>query len=196
MKDIFYADNRDLVKWSLLLRLAELHDVQRILQIVYYRSSQFDRITIDNHEFDIPQEVIDHFRNVRNITCIRSRARVSVFDTPFQNRREYLELVIKFISSFSRERCIIFLDPDTGLEPQNPSLDHVLGSEAKTIWDEIKEGDILVFYQHQTNRSGQPWIEPKRIQLAKAIQVSTDSLKIAFGPSIARDVVFYFIKKA
>jgi len=56
--------------------------------------------------------------------------------------------------------------------------------------------DILVFYQHQTNRNGQPWIEPKKMQLANAIGVDESYVKVANGDSIAHDVAFYFLPKS
>lgn len=90
----------------------------------------------------------------------------------------------------------MFLDPDTGLEPQNPALDHVLGTEARAIWNAMKVGDVFAFYQHQTNRAGQPWIEPKRLQLAQALGVAEPAIKIASGPDIAQDVVFFYVQKA
>ena len=195
MRDIFYADKRDLVKWSVLLRLAALNGIQRILQIAYYRWSNFERIIIDGEEHDIPEEVIDHFRNIRNAEKINSDVKVSILCEEFINRKKYVEVAVHFVRSYSNERCIVFLDPDTGLEPQTPTLKHVLASEVWAIWKEIKEADILVFYQHQTNRRGEPWIETKRRELARAIEVSTESIKVAHAPLIARDVAFYFIKK-
>jgi hypothetical protein len=60
----------------------------------------------------------------------------------------------------------------------------------------MKNGDVFAFYQHQTNRAGQPWIEPKRSQLAEALQVQPDAIKKAQAPDIANDVVFFFIQKA
>jgi len=38
MKDIWYADKRDLVKWSVLLKLDEINQIDRISQIAYYRN--------------------------------------------------------------------------------------------------------------------------------------------------------------
>lgn len=122
--------------------------------------------------------------------------RVTVFDPVFQDRAVHQQPVLAFLPAFAQERCIVFLDPDTGLEPRNPTLDHVLGSEAQAIWDVMKSGDVFAFYQHQTNRAGQPWIEPKRLQLAQAIGVPEQALKIASGPDIAQDVVFFYVEKA
>jgi hypothetical protein len=196
MRDRWYADNRDLIKWGVLLRLAGSFEAPRILQLTFYRPSEFGQLVIDGQAHNIPEEVIAHFRNLRTIGSISSEIRVTVFDPVFEDRSTHLQAVLALLPAFGRERCIVFLDPDTGLEPQNPSLDHVLNCEAGTIWTNMKNGDVFAFYQHQTNRAGQPWIEPKRSQLAEALQVQPDSIKMAQAPDIANDVVFFFIQKA
>lgn len=196
MRDRWYADNRDLIKWGILLQLAGRFEAPRILQLAFYRPSEFGQLIIDGQAHNIPEEVIAHFRNLRTIGSISSEIRVTVFDPVFEDRSTHLLAVLALLPAFGRERCIVFLDPDTGLEPQNPSLDHVLNDEAGTIWTNMKSGDVFAFYQHQTNRAGQPWIEPKRSQLAEALQVQHDVIKIAQAPDIANDVVFFFIQKA
>ena len=196
MRDLWYADNRDLIKWGVLLRLAWSFEASHILQLAFYRPSEFGQLVIDGQTHNIPEEVIAHFRNLRTIGSISSKIRVTVFDPVFKDRPTHLQAVLALLPAFGRERCIVFLDPDTGLEPQNPSLDHVLNDEAGTIWTNMKNGDVFAFYQHKTNYAGQPWVEPKRSQLAEALQVQSDAIKLAQAPDIANDVVFYFIQKA
>ena len=204
MRDIWYGDGRDLVKWSALFHLAEEHHAKRVLQIAYYRPSTFPTITMDGRRFDLPPDVINHFRDIRKIEGIKSKIRVSVLDLLFEDRVSYLAGAIKFIASFSQEKCLVFLDPDTGLEPErSPGVEHVLASEARAVWDSMKARDVFVFYQHQTNRNGQPWVEPKRIQLERALGLPCNSLKTASrtpkkkksGLEIAPEVVFYCCEK-
>ena len=195
MRDKFYSDNRDLVKWAVLHRIAEKFQAKRILQLAFYRPSEFANVVIDGEEHDIPHEVLAHFRELKTITNMNSRIGVTVFDKLFVDRDSYLKAVIEFLSRF-KQRCVVFLDPDTGLEPQNPSLDHVLESEAKAIWKATKSGDVYVFYQHQTNRAGRPWIEPKRKQLEMALGLPEQSIKIAHSPDVARDVVFFYKQRS
>jgi len=195
MRDKFYADNRDLVNWAILHQLAEIFQAQRILQLAFYRQSEFANIIIDGQEYNVSQEVLAHFRDLRTISNINSEICVNVFYDLFEHRGSYMEAVKDFLSRFMQERCVVFLDPDTGLEPQHPSLDHVLESEAKAIWETMKSGDIYVFYQHQTNRAGRPWIEPKRRQLEETLRLPEQSIKIAQGPQIAHDVAFFYKQK-
>jgi hypothetical protein len=91
---------------------------------------------------------------------------------------------------------LVFFDPDTGLEPPNdPGLEHVLGAEVRQVWEYMKTNDTLAFYQHQTNRNGQPWIDPKRMQLAEALGVDEERVLVGQALKIARDVAFFYAKK-
>jgi len=172
-----------------------MFDVRRIVQLAFYRPSTFGQLVIDGQPHDLPADVISHFRDLRTIGGISSEVRVTVFDPTFDDRDTYVEAVLALLPAFARERCIVFLDPDTGLEPRNPGLEHVLNSEARAIWDRTKEGDVFVFYQHQTNRTGQPWIMQKRSQLATALDVDAAAIRVANAPEIVDDVVFFFIQR-
>lgn len=197
MKDIWYTDKRDLVKWSVLLKLAEINQMDKILQIAYYRESRFEEIQIGGMNHMIPDAVLHHFRRIQNIRKLKSTVRVSVFDESFGNRDEYHNNVIIYLAKYKNFKCIVFLDPDTGLQPPKgrAGLQHVSDSEIQKVWRSMKKDDVLVFYQHQTNRNGQPWIEPKRKQLANAIGVNEGSVKIASSVKIAHDVAFYYLSK-
>jgi hypothetical protein len=195
MRDTWYADNRDLVKWGVLFRLAQRFESKRVLQIAYYRPSTFGQIEIDGQPDTIPVEVIAHFRNIRAVGSVDSPIRVAVFDPVFEDRRTYLAAVLNLLPAYGGERCVVFLDPDTGLEPTTPGLEHVLGDKISAIWRTMKSGDVMVFYQHQTNRAGQPWIPQKHAQFAQALRVSQNSVKIATGMEVARDVAFFYSQK-
>ncbi len=54
MRNKWYSDNRDLVKWSVLLLLAEGCGADRIIQIAYYKESPFQELEIDGHQHEIP----------------------------------------------------------------------------------------------------------------------------------------------
>lgn len=46
MRDIWYTDKRDLVKWAVLFQLAHMFKMDRILQIAYYNNDTFEKVTI------------------------------------------------------------------------------------------------------------------------------------------------------
>jgi hypothetical protein len=199
MRDCWYSDNRDLVKWGVLTVLARKYEARSILQIAYFNPSDFGVIEVDGEEVRIPHEVLCHFRNIGNITTLSGPAKVSVFDAPFlkSNRTDYHEAVSLFIRAHKDDRAIVFLDPDTGLEPNGKAdYKHVLNREVRSVWDSLPKDWLLVFYQHQTNRAGEPWVEPKREQFSLALGLTKNQVKIAQGPEIARDVTFFFAVKA
>ena len=159
-------------------------------------ASAYIRLLMDGQDHEIPEEVIAHFRNLRMEGSLASKVPVTVFDPIIQDRISRQQAVLSLLPAFAAERCIVFLDPDTGLETQTPTFDHVLDSETQAIWAGMKISDVFAFYQHQTNWAGQPWIEPKRNQLATALGVMPAIVKTASGPAIAGDVVFFFTQKA
>ncbi|TSK09114.1 MAG: hypothetical protein FPO08_07420 [Geobacter sp.] len=198
MRDCWYADNRDLVKWGVLTILAGKYQARSVIQVAYYNPCVFGTIDVDGEEHQIPGDVLSHFRSIGNIETLDGPAKVSVFDAPFlqSNRAEYHDAVTKYIRLRNESRAIVFLDPDTGLEPNGKAdYKHVLNEEVRTVWESLPTGWLLVFYQHKTNRSGLPWIELKRAQLATALKLNNKEVKLAQGPKIANDVVFFFAVK-
>lgn len=213
MRDIWYADKRDLVKWATLYHLAHIFKGSLILQIAFYRKEkQFGKVKkviIDGHEKEIPKEVISHFRDIHKIKDIKFQVPVKVFDLILEDREkktikfrhDYLSAVIELLRGHRKEKLIMFLDPDTGLQPKQtkpktkPKPEHVSEEEVKKIWDALKQEDVFVLYQHQTNRRGESWIDDKQIQLATALGLSGDVVKLAYGPEVAKDVVFFYAQK-
>ena len=194
MQDQWYGDKRDLVKWGTLLELARKYQVMQILQVLYHRSNTWNPIEIDGNFVPIPQEVIQHFRDAKSICNLNSSVPVQVLSQTFSDRDEYLQYVISEIQVRKEIKKIVFLDPDTGLEPRggHPNWKHVLESELETIWDSLSERDALVLYQHQPHIPD--WIDTKKTQFAQVIRVQ--DAKRAYAPLIAPDVVFFFAQKA
>ena len=44
MRDKWHGDNRDWVKWGVLLELANRYQARQILQVLYQRSSTWERL--------------------------------------------------------------------------------------------------------------------------------------------------------
>lgn len=197
MQDKYYSDRRDLVKWSVLLLLARKYRLQRILQIAYYRHSEFCQVEINGHREEIPPEILPFFRSFSNIVGLSQNPSISIFPDIFKDRRSYLKAAINFIAKFTTEHCAVFLDPDTGLEPErNANLSHVLDAEVREIWNAIPRGWLCAIYQHQTNRNGRPWIEEKKRQFASAIGMDTKQIGVGKAEEIANDVVLFHARKS
>lgn len=196
MQDKYYGDRRDLIKWSVLIRLAEKYNLSRIIQIAYLRPSTFERVDIAGQLTELPSQVLSHFRNIRNITSLHTKVLISVFDHVFDDRITYHEAVSQYLANFAFELRLVFLDPDIGLEPaRKADLRHVLDAEARAIWAQLRTNEVFAFYQHQTNKRGKPWIEEKRKQLEGAIEVGKGAVLVGQSPAIAKDGVIYFVIK-
>ncbi len=87
--------------------------------------------------------------------------------------------------------------PGFGLLPLLSRIDRVpvLDTELTEIWSNLESGDVLVAYQHQTNRNGAPWIEKKQAQFERALGIATGAAKFAKAKTIARDVVMLYARK-
>ena len=97
------------------------------------------------------------------------------------------------VAATSGKTRLFFLDPDTGLEPEKTTKpEHVLESEARDIWGAMRQGDVLVLYQHAKRATG--WVETTRRQFASALGVN-GGVKLAWGPNVAPDVAFFYCVK-
>ena len=202
MRDRWYGDNHDLVKWGVLLKLANLYGASRIVQVAYYRP---ETIEIDGDRFPTPDAVMTHFsRSIIDIARLNvgdsPSVQINVVNSPLLSRAAYIREVqaalAKLLSLDSP--CIIFLDPDTGLEPQDhPSLEHALESELAQIWKALRGKDVLVFYQHKPRiaRTKDAWWKPKQRQFECALGLSMGAAKMARGEA-ATDIVFFFAQKS
>ncbi len=197
MQDRWYSDNRDLAKWSILLALAKQQASHHILQVLYYRKCEWPDIEIDDKDLPIPEPVIKHFRDVHAISSLNAACVIEVLATPFRDRASYHSELLRRIDSRPNEPGVVFLDPDTGLQPSGRYSDqHVLESELNEIWGRLRTRDVLALYQHKTNRSGRPWVKPKKEQFERAIGLSAGTAKLASAKKIATDVVFFYASKA
>jgi hypothetical protein len=59
----------------------------------------------------------------------------------------------------------------------------------------MKVGDVFALYQHETNKAGQEWIGPKQSQLAKALRVLPEAVKIAKCPLISKVVAIFYTQR-
>lgn len=197
MRDKWYSDKRDIVKWSVLLLVAKKHLSENIFQIAYFRNSHYGKLEIGGKEYDIPSKILAHFRDIRNITKLTSHPEIIILNDEFGDREIYLDAIKKFINeNAKKQRCIVFLDPDIGLEPYGrPSHNHVLEKELRVIWKELPPQWILVLYQHKTTMSGEEWVRPKHKQFSEALDIPFNDVKVAHGFAIANDVVFFIAVK-
>jgi hypothetical protein len=195
MRDKWYADKRDLVKWGGIMHLLnENLGIKKVIQVAYYRKDNWPKINFNGSEIQIPQEVLKHFRDIKLIKSLDTR--IEVFDQIFEHnaRQQYTDDVCKMLSKI-QDKKIVFLDPDTGLEPREcgGGAEHIKRKEVKQIFGSLNSGDFLVFYQHKFRSS--KWDEIRLSELAKACDISRSKIKTWKANEIANDVIFSFAEK-
>ena len=179
MKDIWYADKRDIVKWGGLINLCQVNNISTIVQVAYYREEALPKLKFKGKLVTFPEQVQGHFRNIEkikelgNVTGIN----IDVFKKPFNNdsRNEYQQTLIRKINAITKTK-IVFLDPDNGLAPGICKEEHVKSEEVSDIWKNLLPRDILVFYQHLFRKPG--WAEINKDKLARACSVKLNRVGI------------------
>lgn len=210
MRDRWYGDNRDLIKWGGIKILCG-NEINKVLWIAYLREDTWTQIRFDDGQaaVSVPKEVIDHFKSIRhNMSQLRENIGLDIIlvddkiDEKYshRNRINYKKSICRYIKNNDGGNKVVFLDPDTGLEPNILNETHVSKGEVEEIWESLKAGDYLVFYQHKSYDDG--WRERRRKELADICK-SKGGIKMWYADvpmnndfaKLARDVVFYFIKK-
>ena len=195
MRDQWYGDNRDLLKWGTLIHIARREQHSAILQVAMYRpNDELATLNSSRGRIEIPVEVIRHFRDVDVIHRLArtSGIRIEVFKSPFRDRSAYFEKVKRRIESLSGDSLVVLLDPDTGLAPQVAGPEHVTTHEVRLVFDVLKRGDALVCYQHA--RRQKDWRGDRRRAFTRALGVSSQEVEV-FDSELAKDVALFSVTK-
>jgi len=202
MKDIWYADKRDILKWSGLVHLCSRENIGSILWVPYYRKQEWPEFVFDKANISPPEQVIEHFRDIEDIDRLAQSTGliIEVIRREFNHhtRTSYHRDVCEKIRRMNGQK-IVFLDPDIGLAPTRVKAEHVKPNEVTEFWRLLKPRDFLVFYQHRIRT--RDWVRKRRKQLAQACGVEANQVK-AWSASqarkdmvMAKDVVFFFVEK-
>jgi len=179
MRDCWYGDKRDIVKWAVLISLAHHYKTKTILWVVFYTFERpKHKLKLGDHDEPIPPEVWKHFRDIGQISRLGPPAgvKIKVLNRPWKSkpkseRDACFGHVAEKISKGAREPMIVFLDPDTGLgRDKETKAKHVCPSELKTVFKAMRKRDRLVFYQHAQRRTD--WQKTTRKSFAEAIDLS------------------------
>ena len=178
MRDQWYGDNRDLVKWGTLIHLAQREQRSTILQLALYRSNdEWPTLRSSQGRIEIPDQVIRHFRNLDDIQRLAGRPgiRIKVFKAQFWDRSAYFDEARRVVESRKGDPLLVFLDPDTGIAPQIAGLEHVTTEELHSVFTAMKQGDVLVCYQHA--RRQKDWRGDRRRAFTRALGVSSQEVE-------------------
>ena len=189
MRPEWYGDKRDVVKWSVLLGLAQRCGIKRILQVAMcppVPSEPTDRAFHGLLE-QIPMEklfqrVTAHFpsckkaTNPKRLLDVKGLGKqddinIEVFDEPFSNafRESYFKNVLNRVALDRDEPPkIVFVDPDTGIaHGAKLTRKHITCRNLYTIFKGLRPGDYLACYQHSRHEKG--WKETARARMELAL---------------------------
>ena len=207
MQDQYYSDKRDLVKWAALVHVAKYYRAKKIIQVPLTPLNtppwaECRLLKNKSVQVPFPPEVWEHFRRLKAIKCLGETIGVEleVFESSCteDTRDQYIRGLCDSLEQFKSTSLLLFLDPDTGIEPQKADLTHVKKSEIKTIFDALTEGDC-----HQHARRSKSWIEDTQKDLASAIDRLPQEVQTlryagdssASAKAFAKDVAFHFVQK-
>jgi hypothetical protein len=173
-----------------LLHLAREHKLKTIVWTPYLRPE------VERHSFyfrnkpvPVTDSVWEFFRGIQRIKNLGEREGVAVkiIEEKFDHtkRTAYSDNLRRHLNGCARS-LLLFLDPDTGLEPSVVKKAHVTKCDVKRAWSDLRRGDWLVLYQHARREKG--WINAVRGQL-KEICRGVD-VDVAHSKKIAKDVAF------
>lgn len=217
MKNQYFGDKRDIVKWSILDHIACRYEIRSIMQVALFRPDDVagfkenrKQIFLNGQELEhkyISNDIFNFFLGYKqnndkaDISHIKqlegslsSKANIVVCTQLFNDRDSYFKYVSNEIVKQIElhERIIAFIDPDTGIEPDTRfDFSHVTIEEIMMIFSLLSGGSILVVYQHARHESG--WVEASRQKCVEAVgsSICVDT----YSSPYAHDVVFYVAQK-
>jgi len=196
LKDKWYADKRDLIKWGGIVHLCKTRGINHVIQAAYFRESTWPQLNFGYKDTPIPGDVIAHFRDIEDIKRLGKKTglNIEVVKGGFtqRSREAYTANLCKRIRDYT-QRLILFLDPDTGVAPKNAKAEHIKPEEINLIWHALKPKDVLVLYQHSFREAD--WQQIRKEQLAESCNLDKNRIGEWSAPKIAHDVVFFFCEK-
>src|SRR5258707_3431056 len=195
MQTQWYADKRDLVKWGALVHLCRTGNLKTIVQIPFKQENEIFHnaytLSVDDDATAFPAKVWEHFRNLDHIQALAKPTNLTIHvvcdEFCHENRERYLEKIRVVLAKMNGQPKVVFLDPDTGIEPQKAKAKHVRIDEVKAIWKWLRPGDWLMLYLHALRNIGWEKSQMKRFRTA------CDNSKVVtvHSKEIAHDVVFF-----
>ena len=194
MREQWYGDDRDVVKWSTLVHLARRESIAAILHVAMYRPSQpVLPLATAFGPVAPPDEVLTHFRDLGDIQRLAEATGLEIdgLTDLFTHRSEYFRQVCARVRARTKP-VVVFLDPDIGLEPEQGGPEHVTSGEISVVFEALRPGDLLVCYQHARRQKG--WRGRARRAFANAPGLPSFDVE-ALSSELVRDILLFSVKK-
>ncbi len=194
MRERWFGDDRDLVKWSSLIHAGRQHGVSRILQVAYIRADEKPVVSVADKQTAVDATVWSFFRDLRRVRELgfATGIPIDIISDAFDPRlrTDYESIVVRAIRA-QLGTLLLYLDPDTGLQPRRANGCHVSRDEVQKYWSALRPGDVLALYQHA--RHNKTWIADVRSELSALCDDA--SVQVARSGDIGTDVALLFVKK-
>ena len=206
MRNEWYGDKRDFLKWPALLSLARRQNIARIFQVAMCTDAgpTYPQINTLNGQIvecqDVSRHVADHFHRHNDLNGIKAVGEhfgidIEIWLEQFTHatRVEYFAGVLKEIRE-STARTVWFFDPDTGIEPLKSAANktHVRLLEISDAFELLRPGDYLACYQHAWHQ--QDWATQARARLSKQLVIDENEVEVLMS-DYANDVIILTVER-
>ena len=215
MKNIHFGDEKDRVKWTSLLNLAQREDIQRIIQVAMLTDDVLPPPRVaqqlqGNHQ-DVPALVTQFFDayghprgGLRDITVLGDHFYIfidpwvdDVFTHPRREREAYFDWIAERIQEL-HPPTIWFFDPDNGIEPATATRKHVRQIELRQVFDALPLGHFLAVFQYSQRQTDAKWRETNRDRFRRACGIPLnymDRVQVLEWPAASPNAVIRAVQK-
>jgi len=199
MREHWFSDHRDLIKWSVLLHLSRQHSLKAIVWVPYLRTevsrpSFFYTQDHTNQLIRVQDNVWRFFRDMSRVRHLVEQENIKLRfvkeDFKSRNRRGYSSIIQGCLQDCDHP-LLLFLDPDTGLAVNRVNAEHVSGEDVRAAWSFLKRNNWLVLYQHSWRNA--EWLDIARSRFAELCDGTP--IDIARSQEVANDVAFLCARK-
>ena len=205
MRNQWYGDKRDYMKWTSLLTLANRERIGRIFQVAMQTDPGPQPVAIHssaqplvNQQY-FAQRVAGFFHGHNDLGRIAGLdVQRGIVIEVYLRRFEHRTRGAHFVGVLERIRApgpgtLWFFDPDTGIEPDSgATVKHVKQEELQQAFEEIPSGHLLACYQHRWFDND--WHNIARNRFGRALGVDAGLVEI-FTSDDANDVIILAAQK-
>jgi len=179
------GDARDYVKWDCVFENADE------LFVSYVPMLRTDVDPVCRHK-----KVKDHFDKRKDLSqfgdLFPNRYSLFEFDGEEYSKSvadRYFESVVEKLKEIQREhRVLVFIDPDTGIEPASGAKDeHLRWKDIRLVWGTLRCEDKLIIYQHAPREKD--WIQRLKERTARELGIKAVAEPYC-NQELAKDVCF------
>jgi hypothetical protein len=191
MRKQWFGDSRDYVKWSCVRR--EAGEDFSVIYAVMLRPDSFKDPSLD-------PVVVKFFDQQKNFDALEQLfpGRFEVMGDLYEKRHAeayFDRLRASIMAKQPGDKTLVFLDPDTGIEPLGSAKnEHLLIKDIVSICSVLRPGDKVVIYQHALHSAN--WMNTFSQRLNKiAVDTQTELGDPFHSPGVAKDVCFFTLTK-